>query len=80
MEEELISIDQNGIISFIYDDSLLDFINLGSTTIQRASHVEPEGTEWYAQMINGPKLGPFKTRAEALSSEREYLEKEMFSV
>lgn len=80
MDNDLIvSIDQNGTTEFIYDDEFSEMLN-SKTTIQRASHVEPEGTQWIAEMISGPKLGPFKTRQEALDAEREYLEKEMFSV
>jgi hypothetical protein len=77
-EDIVLVINKEGIIEMIYDDSLLDFLDLGAASIQRASHVEPEGKQWIAQMVDGPVLGPFKTRAEALMKEREYLEERMF--
>ena len=60
-------------IRFIHNDMLLGLTDLGSTNIKRASFVEPEGSEWYADLspVNGPKLGPFVKRQEALDAETE---------
>jgi hypothetical protein len=66
----------------IYDDRLTPlFDNLGAAAVERASHVEPftAGTagavSWTADMgpVNGPSLGPFPTREEALQAETRYL-------
>ena len=70
-----IIISRDGQIRFIYKDDLLGLSGLGETTIQRASHVEPCGGGWSADMspVDGPILGPYKTRAEALHHEVEWL-------
>lgn len=59
----------------IYDDRLRWLSSLGPTEVKRASHVEPQGLQWIADMgpEDGPVLGPFDTRAEALQREREWL-------
>lgn len=58
-------------IRYIYTDSLLFLANQGEVETRRASHVEPEGSGWIADLspINGPKLGPFVRRDEALNAE-----------
>ena len=76
MKEIIISFDKNGDALSIYSDAI-DLNELGKTKIERASHVEPtdEGL-WTADMspVNGPVLGPFKTRTEALDTEVKWLE------
>ncbi|MEN9664013.1 MAG: hypothetical protein RLZZ326_376, partial [Planctomycetota bacterium] len=45
-------------------------------TYSRASHVEPDADgNWGADMgpVDGPVLGPFKNRSEALGAERGWL-------
>jgi len=73
----VIDIAPDGTAQCIYDDDFADFIRaLGNVTITRASHVEPTAKgEWEADMspVNGPVLGPFKLRGEALDAEREWL-------
>lgn len=73
-------VEGNGSFRFIYDDALMELTgDLGDFTVKRASHVEPvdgaDRTVWYADMapVNGPILGPFYTRAEALEAERSWL-------
>jgi hypothetical protein len=72
-----IIISKSGQIRFIYNDDLLSLAGLGTATIQRASHVEPseDGSGWKADMspVNGPMLGPYTTRAEALEHEVDWL-------
>lgn len=72
-----IVVDQKGTISFIYSDELRYLLDEGISTIKRVSHVEPAetGRGWTADMgpVNGPMLGPFETRQEALDREVEYL-------
>ena len=70
-------IKSNGAISCLYDETL-DLSSLGSLTIQRGSHVEPDMTgHWLADLapVDGPVLGPFNRRSEALAAEREWLER-----
>ena len=57
----------------IYDEAI-DLHTLGTTIITRASHVEPdESGQWYADIVDGPKLGPFTRRSEALAAEVAWL-------
>ena len=73
-EMELV-VGVDGGVKCIYDEAL-DLRALGKLQITRASHVEPD-TEgmWFADMgpSEGPVLGPFGTRAEALQAERGWL-------
>jgi hypothetical protein len=51
---------------------------LGNLRIRRGSHVEPDKHgKWLADLspVNGPKLGPFRSRSQALSAERRWLER-----
>ena len=78
-------IDNAGTITLIYADDLRAVMDVGKVTIMRASHVEPistiNGTRylWKSDLtpVNGPVLGPFETRAEALAAEVEYLNQEV---
>ena len=68
-------IQTNGVARCVYDETL-DLQSLGRLSIRRASHVEPDGTGvWYADLlpVQGPMLGPFKSRSEALRAETEWL-------
>lgn len=72
-----IRIAPNGQIRFIYNDNLRSIMDEGTSTIKRASHVEPTTDgKWEADMepVGGPKLGPFTTRKEALDTEVKWLE------
>lgn len=76
MSEKTINIEQDGVIEFVWDDSLESLRDEGKARIVRASHVEPtEDGRWIADMIGGPVLGSFSTRGEALAAEREWLKK-----
>jgi len=67
---------------FIYTDDLAPLLNEGISTVTRVSHVEPFHVDgrhgWTADMtpVNGPVLGPFVTRAEALDAEHVWLQEE----
>ena len=65
----------NGEVRCLYDETI-DLSVLGTPVIQRASHVEPtaEG-RWTADMspCDGPILGPFARRSDALSAEQQWL-------
>ena len=67
-------------IRFVYLDELKDLLDMGKSTIKRASHVEPIETDgqimWQADIspIGGPKLGPFPLRKDALDAEIKWIE------
>lgn len=68
-------IDPVGIVSAIYDESI-DLRSIGDLSIRRASHVEPDATgRWTADLspVDGPLLGPFETRSDALAAEVAWL-------
>ena len=72
-----IIITPSGNARHIYNDKLQELGDaLGSSTTKRASHVEPAGNKWTADLspVDGPVLGPYDTRAEALYWEVDYLE------
>ena len=65
----------DGGVRCIYDETL-DLREIGKLQITRASHVEPDRDGfWWADMgpVDGPVLGPFKNRTEALQAERGWL-------
>lgn len=68
-------VESCGTVRCVYGEDI-DLNQLGRLTIQRGSHVEPtlEG-EWTADLapVNGPRLGPFITRTEALAAEVAWL-------
>jgi hypothetical protein len=73
-----IAIPLDGPITFIYRDDLAPLCE-GQYSIERVSNVEPCEGGWEARMINGPTLGPFTLRQQALDAEKEYLERKMFT-
>ncbi|MCH7725063.1 MAG: hypothetical protein IH991_01080 [Planctomycetes bacterium] len=69
-------IKPDGSVRCLYNEAV-DLSSLGSLTIQRGSHVEPDANgQWLADLapVDGPVLGPFNRRSEALSAERAWLE------
>lgn len=70
-------VDPHGNVHAIYGEAI-DLAALGELTIRRASHVEPdEQGRWYADLrpVNGPVVGPFVCRSEALAAETSWLER-----
>ena len=68
-------IDRTGSVACIYDETI-ELSSLGSLSIQRASHVEPDAQgQWLADLspVAGPRLGPFALRRDALAAEHEWL-------
>jgi hypothetical protein len=69
-ERELV-VDASGDVRCIYDEAL-DLREIGKLQITRASHVEPDRDGfWWADMgpVDGPVLGPYGSRSEALAAE-----------
>ena len=71
-----IVIQSDGAARAIYSEEI-DLRSLGRPRIMRASHIEPDAEgRWLADMgpVNGPVLGPFGSRSEALAAENAWLE------
>lgn len=69
-------IDAHGTVRCLYQE-FLDLTPLGPLTIRRASQVEPDAEGcWWADMglVQGPRLGPFPLRSQALIAECNWLE------
>ena len=69
-------IESGGVVRCIYSETI-NLAALGSPTITRASHVEPDQHgRWWADMspVGGSVLGPFVSRSEALAAEQAWLE------
>jgi hypothetical protein len=69
-------ITPGGAAQCIYSEEI-NLSALGSLAISRASHIEPdEHGRWLADLspVNGPRLGPFNSRSEALVAEHAWLE------
>ena len=68
-------IEVTGQVRCVYGEEL-DLRALGQVVIRRGSHVEPTADgRWTADLapVNGPLLGPFTTRTEALAAEVQWL-------
>jgi len=64
-----------GVVRFVYDDAV-DLNALGPVQIRRASAVEPDDAgQWWADLapVEGPMLGPFARRADAVVAEVRWL-------
>ena len=69
-------IDPQGRVRCLYAE-VIDWTALGAVRIDRASHVEPDGHgRWWADLapVQGPRIGPFVLRSQALAAERLWLE------
>ena len=65
-----------GDIRCVYDETV-DLAAVGNLHVKRASHVEPDAHgRWTADLepVDGPTLGPFTLRSEALAAEQRWLE------
>ena len=73
-----ITVQPNGDLRMIYYDDIAALLTLGDSRIVRASHVEPDAQGWTADMspIDGPMLGPFALRQDALDAEVAWLRAE----
>lgn len=72
-----IIVEPGGTVRAVYSE-MIELATLGTVTITRASHVEPdEHGRWSADMslVGGPMLGPFPRRSEALTAEQQWLDR-----
>ena len=68
-------ITPSGAVRCVYSEEI-DLSALGSPTITRASHVEPDDQgQWWADMapVAGPRIGPYRHRSQALDAEQQWL-------
>lgn len=75
----ILMVDRQGDVRCLYSEAL-DLASLGTMSIQRASHVEPDATgNWRADLspMQGPTLGPYPRRSDALSAEEDWLVKRL---
>lgn len=69
-------IQPNGTTQCVYTEAL-NLGSLGQLSIRRGSHVEPNTDgQWTADLspVDGPLLGPYQRRTQALAAEVEWLE------
>jgi predicted RNA-binding Zn-ribbon protein involved in translation (DUF1610 family) len=81
MKIMIIDFFPDGTAKAIYSEEI-DLEQLGKLDIRRASHVEPDADGlWWVDLspVNGPQLGPFAKRSQALSAEHEWLERHLHS-
>jgi hypothetical protein len=72
-----VRITRSGAVRLLHDDDLAGLYQHGQVQLRRASHVEPTPDgRWTADLapVNGPVLGPFPFRFQALQAERDWLE------
>lgn len=75
-----IVIEPGGTLRCIYTEAI-ELAAIGSPTITRASHVEPDQHgRWWADLSpsRGPVLGPYPHRSDALAAELHWLESNLF--
>lgn len=68
-------VSASGIVRCIYGEAI-DLAAIGEVNITRASHVEPtHDGNWLADLspVDGPVLGPFPIRSDALAAESAWL-------
>jgi len=66
----------DGDIRFVYAETV-DLRSLGPTVIRRGSYVEPDAvSSWLVDLgpVDGPRLGPFAKRSDALEAEVAWLQ------
>ncbi len=74
MENMELIVSAEGVGRCVYSEHL-ELSSVGRVSICRASHVEPAGDGWTADLrpVGGPVLGPFARRSEALAAELKWL-------
>lgn len=77
-------IARDGRLTSVYDEALTDSLySEGAVTIRRASRVEPtEAGAWTADLspVNGPLIGTFTRRSEALAAELAWLNENLTTI
>ena len=74
-------VQPSGEVRCLYGEEL-DLAVLGKLSIERGSHVEPtDDGQWTADLapVDGPVLGPFPHRSQALDAKRDWLQQHWLS-
>jgi hypothetical protein len=74
-------VEPDGVVRCLYSEAI-NLSSIGLPSIRRASNVEPdEHGRWWADLapVEGPRLGPFVLRSQALDAEQSWLEARWFS-
>ena len=74
-------IEPDGGVRCVYGEDI-DVSQLGRLSIQLGSHVEPiVAGQWTADLspVDGPRLGPFSSRTDALTAEVSWLQENWLS-
>ncbi len=69
-------VERGGCVRCLYGETV-GLRCLGTLSVRRASHVEPDAKGlWWADLspVDGPRLGPFVRRSDALSAEVAWIE------
>ena len=69
-------IDPRGNVRCVYSETI-DLAEIGQLMVARGSYVEPNlDGQWSADLspVDGPRLGPYPRRSEALQAEARWLE------
>ena len=66
-------VSRRGEVKCLYSEHL-DLRRLGKLHVRRASTIEYQDDGWYAFILDGPTLGPFPQRSDALGAEIAWLE------
>ena len=69
-------ITPGGSVRCVYSETIR-LTRIGRLMVSRGSHVEPdEQGRWFADLspVDGPRLGPFPYRSDALNAEAEWLD------
>lgn len=67
----------DGLLKFVYDDELAGLLQLGTSIVERASHVEPTPQGGWSVDLSpsgGPVVGQFPLRGSALQFEHQWLD------
>lgn len=73
--EMQVRIGSDGAVSAVHADDLVPVLAaVGVCSVRRASNVEPTPDgRWLAEIVDGPRLGPFSRRDEAIAAEVAWL-------
>jgi hypothetical protein len=71
----MLVVTRHGTVRTVYCEAI-ELSEIGRIDIRRGSHVEPNANgQWMADLspVDGPTLGPFDNRSEALAAELSWL-------
>ena len=77
--EKVLEVDTEGIVRFVWDDSLAEMMREGTGKIERASYIEPDGAGWFVDLspVGGPVRRGFSLRCEAIAFELDWIRKNL---